>query len=708
MARRLVAERCLYGVDINPMAVEMAKLSLWLVTVQKDRPFTFLDHALKAGDALLGVDLQSLGQWHLGASKGKPIPFMALPVQHSLQTAINLRREIEVMPDHDDETVRHKERLLQRAERALDVLEIGGNLLVGVTLQGGADAEQDARRQHLLDKFVLALAAGEEQRASEGMRAPFIAHILDEDRAAIESLRAEANALLGGRRPFHWPLEFPEVFVDGSAWGDPGGFDALIGNPPFLGGSKITGPLGTNYRDYIVDVLAEGRRGKADLCTYFFLRAFHLLRSSAGFGLLATNTIAQGDSRMVGLDCLLAHDGIVNRAIPTMRWPGTASLDVAVVWLRSGSWNGEVVLDQAVVPSITAFLEVPGVVSGLPHALTSNTDKSFKGTEVRGMGFVLTPEEAAALIAKDGRNREVLLPFLSGDDLNSRPDQCPSRWVINFSDWPIDRAQSYKDCWLIVEAKVKPERQRIDECGAFVLRKPLPQRYWQFAEKQTALYIATDGMSRVICKTRHSPNCAFGIVPTGVIFQDALTVIAFDDYGHFAALSSTLHESWAWQYGSTLGAHTLRYTSADCFANYPFPDLMESLYSIGEAYFQYRQLVMDSRTEGLTNISNRFHAPDEAAEDIAKLRDLHVEMDYAVASAYGWDDLDFNHGFHQTKQGLRYTISEQSRREILGRLLALNHERYKQEVASGLHAKNDKKPGKRGETEPTNQMALAW
>jgi hypothetical protein len=69
------------------------------------------------------------------------------------------------------------------------------------------------------------------------------------------------------------------------------------------------------------------------------------------------------------------------------------------------------------------------------------------------------------------------------------------------------------------------------------------------------------------------------------------------------------------------------------------------------------------------------------------LRQLHVEMDQAVAAAYGWTDLDLGHGFHQTKQGLRYTISEPTRREILARLLKLNHECYAEEVAKGLHEK---------------------
>src|SRR5208283_2521689 len=102
-------------------------------------------------------------------------------------------------------------------------------------------------------------------------------------------------------------------------------------------------------------------------------------------------------------------------------------------------------------------------------------------------------------------------------------------------------------------------------------------------------------------------------------------------------------------------------------------------------------------------IYNRFHDPDEICDDIKKLRELHVEMDNAVAAAYGWNDL--GHGFHTTKRGIRYTISESARREVHARLLRLNHERYAEEVAKGLHdkkiaaaAKKSKKPAPQGPT----------
>jgi hypothetical protein len=112
---------------------------------------------------------------------------------------------------------------------------------------------------------------------------------------------------------------------------------------------------------------------------------------------------------------------------------------------------------------------------------------------------------------------------------------------------------------------------------------------------------------------------------------------------------------------------------------------------IGNRFYEHRRIVMIKRSEGLTNTYNRFHDRGERSEDIARLRALHEEMDQAVAAAYGWSDLDLGHGFHATKQGERYTLSDSARRTVLDRLLALNHQRYAEEVKAGLHDKGAKK-----------------
>jgi hypothetical protein len=440
------------------------------------------------------------------------------------------------------------------------------------------------------------------------------------------------------------------------------------------------------FREYLVNHIGGGKRGSADICAYFFLRAHASLSSGGLFGLIATNTIAQGDTREVGLDQIVREDGCIIRAIPSRPWPGVASLEVAHVWGRKGVWKGACNLDDKIVDAVSAFLTTPGTVTGIPYRLKANEGKSFQGSIVLGMGFVLTPEEAQNLIEKDPRNQNVLFPYLNGEDLNSRPDQSPSRWVINFFDWSIEKAMEYPDCFRIVEEKVKPERQRKKPNGEFALRKPLPQNWWIYAEKRPALYRTIANMKRVLVTARVSKYQLFSFCNCGIIASEATVMISQSSSSFFAALCTSVHEVWTQSFQSSLETRG-RYTPSDCFETFPFPESLECLERVGSIYYSQRQEVMLSRQEGLTATFNRFHDADECSPDIQKLRDLHVEMDNAVAAAYGWTDLELNHGFHDTKQGIRFTISEPARREVLQRLLKLNHERYDEEVKQGLHGK---------------------
>jgi hypothetical protein len=121
---------------------------------------------------------------------------------------------------------------------------------------------------------------------------------------------------------------------------------------------------------------------------------------------------------------------------------------------------------------------------------------------------------------------------------------------------------------------------------------------------------------------------------------------------------------------------------------------------IGEKYHVYRRDLMLQNSEGVTVTYNRLHNVKEKSPDITRLRELHIEMDNSVAAAFGWGDMELEHGFHETPQGIRFTISEPARREVLSRLLQLNYERYEKEVRQGLHEK-DKKKAK--EEKPTRQ-----
>jgi hypothetical protein len=195
-----------------------------------------------------------------------------------------------------------------------------------------------------------------------------------------------------------------------------------------MGGKKITGNLGNAYRTYLVNWLARGKKGNSDLCSYFFLRAGQIVRCNGAFGFLATNTIAEGDTREVGLEQLNNNGFCFHRAVSSRQWPGDASLHISQVWTYRGRWSGDVTLNNKPVKLITPFLAEQGGETGLPLSLSRNNGNAFQGSNLRGIGFVLTSEEADSLIHADQKNRAVLFPYMVGDDLNARPDQSASRW----------------------------------------------------------------------------------------------------------------------------------------------------------------------------------------------------------------------------------------------------------------------------------------
>ncbi len=643
--------------DINPLAVEMAKLSMWLLTLAKDKPFTFLDHSIRCGDSLVGIhDLKQLKRFSLVEGPVQTDLFASVPLDSLVQDAVTDRLRLEGMEGGTVEDVAAQKQLLSKAEDNLARLKAAADTLIAVEFG--------------LDKTTATERAAKLLATDKPLR-----------------VRADLKGL-----PFHWPLEFPEVMVKH------GGFNAFVGNPPFMGGQKITGNLGTEYRDYLVANIANGKRGSADLCSYFFLRMASLLHEGGMSGLLATNTIAQGDTREVGLDQLLENGFSIPRAVPSRKWPGQANLEVAHVWARKGPW-GESVLDEKLVPKITAFLTPPGKAEGKPHRLAANADKSFQGSNVLGMGFVLEPEEARSLIEKDPRNKDVVFPYLGGEDLNTRPDQSARRSVINFHDWPLERAETYPEVMNIVRSKVKPERDPLAMGDATA--RDRAKRWWQFARPTMNLYGAITGMDMVLVRAQTSRTQSPALVETGTVFDQKLVVFATMSHAIFALTANSCHYHWVIQQGSTMRTDAV-YTPSDCFETFPFPRDLSSLDDIGARYDAHRRSIMLARQEGLTKTYNRFHKPDETSEDIQTLRNLHVEMDQAVARAYGWNDLDLGHGFHETKQGIRFTVSEPARREILDRLLQLNHERYAEEVKQGLHEKKGKKGKKASVTDDEN------
>lgn len=680
IARRLIAERCLYGVDLNPLAVELAKLSIWLVTLAKDRPFGFLDHNLRCGDSLLGIHrLGQLTQLSMTPNAQGQLRLFGQNIEQAVREAIDLRLRLREMPIRDIHDVEAMAHLDADARSRLEVPECIADAFIGEVFANSGSALENALA-------ALTIRAGE---AIDGDRGVLLAI---RQRSAV-ALSTDLSADKSARRPFHWPLEFPEVFAR-----ERGGFDSIVGNPPFLGGQRITGVAGTAFRDWLVAHIAEGRRGSADLVAYFFLRAWSLLREDGGFGLLAVNTIAEGDTRQVGLEAMVSAGVVIHAAYPNEPWPGKAAVVTSRVHAHKGEWSGQRSLLGQPVSFISAFLSDREEWS--PKRLKANAGITFQGSIVLGMGFVLSPEEARRMLDADPRNAEVIFPYINGDDLNSDPEQKPSRWVINFWDWPEKRAREYALPFEWVEERVKPERIKNK-------RKERRERWWQFAEKAPALYHVigrghhferhpedwspnTSPMARVIAITRVSKFLNAAFLPNDRMFTLDLFVFALSDAGNLALLQSSIHDVWTRKQSSTQETR-MRYTATDSFETMPQPARKDMLHDIGTSYSDLRSSIMQESEFGLTKLYNRFHNDTEHDPRIEGLRALQREMDAAVARAYGWDDLDLEHGFHEVpylpeNDRVRFTISETARGEVLRRLSELNRQRYEEEVARGLHA----------------------
>jgi hypothetical protein len=685
-AIREVVANCLYGGDINDMAVEMCKLSLWLVSLDRDLPFSFVDDKIFLGNSLLGLTtLDQLRKLHIEPESrpaGDMFDIFDVDVDAIIHKAVELRRKLASEIDENDpvrnSTAKHRQ-LGELRRVTAELRKIAdGVVAAGLRVGGNPGGLFDEAYENLR----IAVKA-----AHPNSGHPDSSHL---DSIIDSGLTPEVPTDYMRWQPNHWVIEAPDVIAER------GGFDAIIGNPPFLGGQKLTGGFGTNIRDWLVNILAHRKKGKADQVAYFFLRAQSLLSSGGTLGLIATNTIAQGDSREVGLDQMVEVGFTITRAIQSRPWPAsTVNLEFAAVWGTIGHVADDVprISDGEPVKRITTLLEPGGRVEGSPVRLKANTNTAFQGCIVLGMGFIVSPDQARAWIESDARNNDVLFPFLSGDDLTSRPDCRASRWVIDFKERSEGEASAFLAPWRHVQSYVLPDRAKND-----AQKYPrMVYEWWKFWNSRPAMWKAIGELNEVLVIVRHSKQVMPVRVPTGQVFNESLNVVATDSFAEQALLSSVAHQLWAITYGSSLETR-VRYTCSDVFETFPRLKRTSQLRLIGQGLDRTRSEIMLRRGLGVTKLYNLVNDPqitDASDPDITRMREIHVELDEAVMDAYGWSDMKLEHGFHTYRQMERWTVSPAARVEILDRLLEENH-RSAAEDANG--AKPKPKQGRRKKT----------
>jgi hypothetical protein len=707
-ARRLVAQRSLYGVDKNPRAVDLARLSLWLATLARDHEFTFLDHALKCGDSLVGLTRDQITELHW--NRGQGLPLFGPLVRERLEAAVNGRREIREAPDDVARAI--QEIRYRTVEGRLENVRLIASAILAAFFLAEKPKAREQKRQEI-ESWANGPAAA----------------IWPKLTSLAATLKSSSHSIV----PFNWEIEYPEVFVR-----DNGGFDAIVGNPPFAGKNTIIAGSVKNYLLWL-QTLHEGAHGNADLVAHFFRRAFGLLRQGGVFGLIATNTIGQGDTRASGLTRIIADGGAISRATRRLKWPGEAAVVVSVVHITKGE-AASPVLDTKAVRRISAYL-VEGDLDTSPVALAANSGKAFQGSIVLGMGFTFDDVAAAkgeaesletmrALIAKNPRNKDRIFPYIGGEEVNNSPTHAHHRYVIDFFDRPLRResklqswflnegtdacekrrrewlrdgvvpadyphqvAEDWPDLIEIIRRRVKPEREK-------QARPALKKRWWQYAEKRPGLYRTIAPLGSVfVNSSKAAPQFAIGLLPNGLIYSQNLNVFACEGFSSFACLQASPHEIWARFVGTTM-KDDLTYTIEDCFRTFPFPENFETdtfLSGVGKSYCTFRSQLMSANNEGLTKTYNRFHARSENAADITRLRLLHHEMDVAVLCAYGWKDLaDFaapefieQDADEGKTPKTRFDWPSDFKDQVLARLLALNANRAAEERDAGLVAVAD-------------------
>jgi len=406
--------------------------------------------------------------------------------------------------------------------------------------------------------------------------------------------------------------------------------DAIIGNPPFLGGKHMRIALGDEYIDRVFERFPDVK-DSVDFCAYWFRIAHNNLAQNGRAGLVATNSISQGKSRAAALDYVAQNGGHIYAAVSTQPWSGEAKVHVSLI-----NWSKEkpkvYYLDNLVVSSINSSLQATIDVSQAAKLL-ANSNKCFQGIIPVGKGFIVTQPQVEDWVKADAKNQEVLKLYSSGENLVQNPNSTPKRWIIDFNDLTIEQASDYVLPFEYVKVNVKPERDKNR-------REITKLNWWRYGEKRPAMRKAIASLSCCYFNvSRVSKWFIFIPVDCSCLPADSTTVVVSEDFYILGILTSKVHRLWVKAQSSTLKGDT-RYTHNTCFETFPFPQtaakqLVEEIRVTAVELHEYRTQQMSAKQWGITQLYNKFFN-----EPTSQLFKLHAKLDRQVIQAYGFTDSD--------------------------------------------------------------------
>ncbi|PSL02234.1 Eco57I restriction-modification methylase domain-containing protein [Cecembia rubra] len=730
-AVRDVIRECIYGVDKNPLAVELCKVALWLEAHNPGEPLNFLDHKIKCGDAIVGLAHKE--ELERGIADDA---FKALPGDDKTIATQFRKRNKEERERKDQLTMDYSMDVNEAVNKAIEQFQLFKNL------PERTPEEIEAKQKKFMELNKGTTYARLKSLADMQVAQFFIPKTTDQksyictDATYRKYLRertiptgmppAKAEGLAQEKGFFHYFLEFPEVFAESKnpegTEGSQGGFDCILGNPPYLGGKKISGFYGDQYLNFI-HFSHPLIRGQADLVTYFLKNIFKLIYKNGFLSIITTNSISDGDTRIGGLFSLINEGATINSALTSKPWPGEAKLIISIFSVVKNSQFNNIFLNNSRVNGITSFL-TEGIEDMGKFVLASNSNIMFRGVDFGGDGFIISEEEKNDFINRDSKNRSVLFGLMNSQDFNNSFDHSPSRTIIGFGSMSIDEAKEYKEPFEHVRLNVKPYRDNVKD-------KSAKEYWWLYNRNRPELYLRLKDLKLCLVTGFTSKYMNFSFCKTGIIFSNALNITTYDSFCDFSILQSSMHEAWVQKYASRL-KNDLRYTPSDCFETFPFPKLKpEFLDDKGFEYYELRASIMKNLQLGLTKLYNLFHMQFltsvdievrskqeqqvciDAYHDIIRLRELHKQMDQAVLEAYGWTDIQLRHDFYEVdylpeNDRMRYTIHPDARKEILKRLLDLNHQYFEEEAKQGLHKQKDVEAFYEQKGKPVPEEVAKW
>ena len=399
-AVRDTIRHCIYGMDLNPLAVELCKVALWLEAHVPGQALSFLDHHIKCGNAIVGlahrVELQ------------RGIPDEAF----------------KTLPGDDKDIAASLRKQNKEERKGAQSLDFGGRVEEDIRALDEAygvfertperDAADYYTRRAEYEKFRDNVRLRNLRLLCDLQVAQFYIPKTHSDRARIathDTFRrwlsgqhptgqepAAADSISHRRRFAHWFLEFWDIV-------DAGGFDPIIGNPPYRGGQALSGTFGHAICEWVKWEYAPA--GLSELVVYFLRRIYDLLRDGGFVALITTNSVKDGDVRSDGLEEVLKRNGNLVFVNSGTKWPGIANLYVSLFSLHKGAWEKRRVLDGRDVSFISAFFE-DYADAGAAKELAENTDRIFMGSIFLGDGFVLSHSEARAMEAERSDNASVI------------------------------------------------------------------------------------------------------------------------------------------------------------------------------------------------------------------------------------------------------------------------------------------------------------